>query len=89
MFSTLSVFVNPGQTEFTVIPYAASWLDKDLAKPKTPALAVFERIRLSIGCLADTEVIFIILPHFWLFILSITLYERLMVLVRFSSIAFR
>ena len=36
---TISVSINPGHTEFTVIPYSAASLAKCLVKPSIPAFA--------------------------------------------------
>jgi hypothetical protein len=46
----------PGRTELTVTPSAATSVASVLRKAVAPALAVFERMRVPIGCLTEIDV---------------------------------
>ncbi len=53
---------------FTVIPYGATSFARVLEKPVTAARRLLERIRLSMGCLTEIDVMLRIRPHFRSFI---------------------
>ena len=65
-----SVAMNPGQMLFTVMPSVATSSASALAKPRTPARAVEERMRPGSGCLAATETRQMIRPHFALLMIG-------------------
>ena len=55
----------PGCTELTVTPSAATSRASVLRNPVTPARAVFERMSPAIGCRTDTDVMAATRPQPW------------------------
>ena len=64
----LFVFVKPGRTLFTVIPYKPNSSDNVFAQFATAALIVLETPKPGIGAFTEVEIIFIILPNEFFFI---------------------
>src|SRR6185312_8794396 len=58
-----SVSVYPGMTLFTVTPQVATSFASVRANPVTAARTLFERIRLSTGCLTAIDVMLMMRPH--------------------------
>src|SRR5438132_13767057 len=83
-----SVAINHVQTLFTVMPSFATSSDSALAKPRTPARAVLDRIRPGRGCNAAMDARQMIRPHFALVMIGTAARARWIVERRFRSIAF-